>query len=249
MGHLLIGFTFVIANILTGVFFISFATIIGLPGSVLPNRWWLFPLIYLLPSGVLSLTNVNISNVMTITLTLGIFGFPVAKELRVGRRNSVYEMRPEFRQTDNLMRTYKSMEILVAKTNRMLGPILFPMQSLSTLVCVFGSFEVIKHRGFLETKVIAMLGTWAFILPVTWSIVLIIGGYVHNQGNKILSSWKQTPWGSRKERVVMAKFRRSCRPLMMAWGKAFVLKRVSILVFYRGLTRGIVRALLAFREY
>ncbi len=89
-----------------------------------------------------------------------------------------------------------------------------------------------------------MIIVWMLAGPIGWGLVLTMGGYLHSNGLKILNSWKQSRWMSSLEIKVMTRFARSCTPIMICYGKVFVVRKVSLMVFVRGLSRGLVRALL-----
>lgn len=214
--------------------------------SVLPDRWFLHPLIYWLTSYLLFIVNFHLANVISLVVMLGLIEFPFLKEIRLGRMPGAYQSSSQLREMDNLIRVYKSTDILMERTNNILGPVLFPMQSVTTLICVFSSFEIIKHRNVYDSKIVMVMAGWAVLNPGGWFIMLFIGGVVQAHGDKILASWKQFPWRSGKERSLMARYRKSCKPLRIGWGKAFVLRRVSLMIYARGLIRGTVRCLLAF---
>lgn len=220
--------------------------LVAMPGSLFPDRWYFIPIRIFVPVYLFVVGNFHVTVVATMVVVLALVEFPFLKELRVGRKASAYQTNSKLREMNNLIRIYKGAEILLARTNVIVGFVLFPLQSICTMICVFSAFEVIKHRDDLGIEIVLVLLIWAVVTPLGWAGVLIIGGVVHSEGNKILASWKQFPWRNARERVIMGKFRRSCMPLRIAWGRIFIVRRTSLMVFVRGLSRGIMRCLLSF---
>jgi len=75
--------------------------------------------------------------------------------------------------------------------------------------------------------------------------VLEFGRFLFCRGTKVIKSWKVDEKNYQGESKVMKKFARSCKPIVLSYGKQFVVGRVSVLVFFRGIVRGTFRALLA----
>ncbi len=80
----------------------------------------------------------------------------------------------------------------------------------------------------------------AFYLCLT----LVMNGKIYYRGNCILLSWKQKKWPNIfTDRL--DKFRKSCKPFQVNWGKIFVVERLSVLIFVRSVSTGILNSLLA----
>ena len=77
--------------------------------------------------------------------------------------------------------------------------------------------------------------------------ILMMGGYLEKSGRRILKSWKYHLASLRngKERKYLRKFRLSCKPLSISYKTMYTIKQASIMVFVRGLLKGLMRALLA----
>lgn len=164
-------------------------------------------------------------------------------EFRLGKPS--YKTSDNLRQAGNLVKMYRAMQLLqINLINELLGRFLVPMQSVATILFVFSSFMLIRHGKTLDTLSCCLMGSWAFLATTFWGGVLLIGGILHSKGLKTLGSWKKYQWKNRMERKVMGKFGKSCKPVMISFGKAYVIRKATFLIFIRGLTRGLMRVLL-----
>lgn len=167
----------------------------------------------------------------------------VTREFKLGRK--WYLSVASLREPSNLMTAYRANHIFHNKFNVCVGKTLFPSQAMLTLLFIFSCYMLIAIRNSLEPLQVGIFVLLALLCAFGWSIFLTIFGYVYSQGNKVLNSWKRATWKSKHERVLMNKFRVSCKPIMICWEKAFIVRSVSVLVYIRGLTRGLMRALLS----
>lgn len=242
---LIIGSTLVFLCI--SAFFILFPDFPNLFGSIFPNCGpWV-----ILCSGVhlysVFLYVFQVLFVLVCAAAYGIILIPVVThEFRVGRKS--YASISSLREPVNLTIAYRSSQVFHNQLNKCLGYILFPAQTMATLLFIFSSYMIIRMRADMEILQICVLSALSVISFSAWSIVLVIFGHVNFGGNKVLASWKKADWKSRWEKKFMNKFRVSCRPITICWGKYFVVRPVSLLVYLRGLTRGLVRTLLALDE-
>lgn len=172
----------------------------------------------------------------------------IVKELKLGKRK--YRSISKTRESPTLIHVYRSVQVLHEVLNNYVGGFLIVMQALVTILFCFAGFMAIKHRKQVSGPALLLLDSWALFGPSAWCAVLILGGYLHSNANKLLNSWKhfQRSWKYAAERRIMGRFRRSCRPLCIAYRKMYVLKRVSVLLFVKGLSRGIMRALLTLEQ-
>lgn len=181
-------------------------------------------------------------------MVYGTFVMPFfVNELRLNKMSS-YRSKSELRKNcDALIKEYRAMQILQKMYNNLFGQFLVPFQSVITLTFVFGSFIVIKHRNddTMHIFPFLLMASWSIVAPACWSFMLLIGGYLHSNGMKVLSSWKyHRGWKSCLERKLMKKCQASCKPVTINYGKAYVIRKVSVLEFNKGLIRGLARALL-----
>lgn len=169
----------------------------------------------------------------------------VSHELKCGQKS--YASVATLREPANLIKVYRANQLFHIKFNICVGKILLPAQTMLTLLFIFSCYMLIRMKSSMELFQFCLFVVLAVIGSFGLGIFLIIFGYVHLNGNKVLNSWKRYTWSSKRERVLMNKFRVSCKPIMICWGKAFIVRKVSVLVFVRGLTRGLVRDLLSIK--
>lgn len=67
---------------------------------------------------------------------------------------------------------------------------------------------------------------------------------MHLQGERVLMSWKLNQWKNKEETRFMSKFSKSCKPIMIHCGKAYIVRRLTVLKYIRGLMKGIFRTML-----
>lgn len=189
-------------------------------------------------------------NLCTATCLIFIYGVLIVPfvllEFRVDRNPSKYFACHELRMPPMLCNAWRTVQTLQQTFNDLIGIILVPTQFFCGKLVVVVAFLIIKQGNELPMSKRVMWTTWAICLGLFWSLVLLMGGYIHMYGRKILVSWKYHKWiGLTKvERKMMSKFRKSCYPLSISYGKTYIIKRLSVLKFIRGITAGIFRALL-----
>lgn len=185
--------------------------------------------------------------VLLTVATYAVFLIPFfARELRYGRTS--YTAKAELRLPKNLILIYRSIQVVQIMLNGIFGKFLFPFQSALTLVFVLAAFMMIRIRDKFSGLHIAICTVLMLAAPVIWGLTLILYATVYGFANKILNSWKRANWKSKQERMLMARIRVSCKPIMMCCGSTFVIRKVSILLFLRGLIKGLVKCLLSFRN-
>lgn len=171
----------------------------------------------------------------------------LAKEIRLGKKS--YKSLDRLREPVILMREYRAIQVLQNIFIGLVGRFLFPLQTMATVVFVFSSFMIIKHGYEMGVVPLVLMGSWSLMALFGWSFILMAAGYLYLSGNKILNSWRcYLGWnfvGCSKK--VFSKFRRSCKPIMINYGKVFIIRKVSVLIFLRGLMRGMMRALLTLK--
>jgi len=112
------------------------------------------------------------------------------------------------------------------------------------LISMYCYFVLIRFWSDLKLVSKALLLLWTVLITSSWLVGLEIGKILLIKGNKVLGSCKGDIWGNRRENKTMKKFNRSCKPVLICYGKQFVIGRVSLFVFCRGVTRGTCRLLL-----
>ncbi len=192
----------------------------------------------------------NLFTISQFILLYGALFVPfVIHELTLGR--SHYKTIPQMRHPDTLQSVYRSIQILQLRIiNEFVGIYIVPSQTIATLLFVSSSFVVIKNRDTLHSITLLIMICWAVIGPSFWLLCLVIGAYLHSKGKGILNSWKDHgQWDTVSKRKEMEKFRISCTSIMICYGKSFTMKKASVIVFIRGLIRGLKRILLSLRKF
>lgn len=166
----------------------------------------------------------------------------VLQELNTG--NKYYKTIPSLRSPEKLILAYRQVQVLFTNIVPIYGRLLVPAQTLITQLVIFASFLLCKHKNKMDDTMKMVLISWAFLSTITWLGVLQLGGHLHKNGKQLLKSWKFHKWANREETRIMNKFRKSCKPLMMHHGGTYIIKRITVLKFIRGLIKGIFRTLL-----
>lgn len=168
----------------------------------------------------------------------------VVREFRLGLSENRYMADASFRQPENFTMAYRAIQIGLMMANQLCGKFLVPAQAFVSLLFIFCNYVLIRHGDLLSGAGRAFMTVWVVATPLGWLLILMLGGYLHSNGQKILKSWKTFKWKSRREAELMKRFARSCQPVKICFGSVYVIKRVSAMVFTRGLVRGLMRALL-----
>lgn len=236
-------------NVCISVFYISTPDLPDLFGYYLPlDKWYWFPLAYLFCPYISFIVITQFAITFSIAYYYGVVYVPlILKELCLGRIR--YRAVDTLRKPDNLIISYRMAQIVQQMINAVIGKLLIPTQATLTFSFVFGCCLIIKHKNELSAMAVITIVFWSIIPNIFWATFLCIGGYMHCQGKKILNSWRYDKWQTRKEKQLMAKRKKSCKPLTLNYETCFVIKNQSLLVFIRGLTRGLMRALLSIRKF
>lgn len=217
-------------------------------GNVLPNNWYFLLAVYIFSIYMISYCYIYFISLVASLLPLeGLSILFLVKELKIGRLR--YYSIDSLRQPQNLQRVYRMGQILMLQINNLFGKLLLPMQTLATLLFVFGAYVAIKHHDKMNTISVLMVLGWTLSAAIGWGLILTLGGYLHSNGLKILTSWRKNVWKYRKERNEMKIFVKSCGPIVVCYGKIFVMRKVSLMIFVRGLTRGLVRVILTLDKH
>ncbi|CAL8121027.1 unnamed protein product [Orchesella dallaii] len=164
------------------------------------------------------------------------------RELRIGRGN--YKMSDNLRRSENIRHVFRSIQILQANALCSLGLFALVANASIMMTSLYVNFVLIRYWEMLEMLSSTQLLIAAGVLMGFWTFVLELGRLLFVHGNKVLGSWKGDKWGSPKENKLMKKFQRSCKPIIFCYGKQFVIGRANVLGFFRGVSRGMFRALL-----
>lgn len=220
------------------------------PGSIVPDNWptliivfarYLFPFYCVFFIYLTLLTFGGICFIYAVTVVPF-----VVLEFRVNRKPDRYFALPELRRPPLLWHAWRTAQVLQLKVNDLLGIFIVPTQALFGKMIVFGTYHLARHYSEMPHFSSMVLISWTASLGVFWCTVLLMGGYLYFYTGRVLNSWKYASWSEldKDERKIMKKFRKSCLPLSIGYGKTFVIKRLSVLKFIKGLSRSIFRILL-----
>ncbi len=202
------------------------------------------PFCYLITCFYTFILLLNITCAICILFSYGVFAVPfLLHEFRLDSPS--YKSIPALRTPENLVLAYRTAQIFLHKTT---SPVVLFMRSTQSIVynmVVFTSHTIFKHGNKVSNISALMLVVWTLMAASYWFLTLIMGGYLHSQGNCILVSWKHNKWPDRNTKKLMDKFRRSCKPFQFSWGTIFIVERLSVLIFVRSLSTGILNSLLA----
>ncbi|CAL8085918.1 unnamed protein product [Orchesella dallaii] len=195
----------------------------------------------LVVNGSLSLTMIVI-----VVYTATVVPF-FTNELRIGMGQ--YKTKNSLRTPKNLMVTFRSFQLLHQTAMSCFGVFIVPCQTTFSNMILFSNFMFIRHRAEMQPETNCLLIGWSTICLLFWMLVLELGGRLHLRGREVLKSWKLHDFGDKSVNRCMSRFRTSCRPLAIQFGRTYVIRRLSVLKFIRGLTVGTFRLLLAVDEY
>jgi len=215
-------------------------------GDLVPLKYYHFPvplLIIIFHAYLFFACHLVCLTVGTATLVYGSYIMPILiRELRMGR--SKYKLKDSLRKPENIRHAYRCLQVLHANVFEVLGLFFVASNASFTIATLFCNFVLIKYWNQLQIFSKLQLLAWTVIFMSFWACVLELGRFLFSRGYKVLSSWKMNVKASTQERKLMQKFLRSCKPIVLSYGKQFVIGRVSVLVFFRGVVRGTFRALL-----
>lgn len=207
-------------------------------------------MVYGLPAYVLFICYFHCCTYVVVLIANGVFLMPfVIGEFWVGKQARSYKAASKFRNPPLFQIEWRTVQILMLNINDMFGILMVPIQCVILQLVVYCAVLLSRRCNDMHFTTIVMYIGWSIIFGGFWSMVLLGGGYLHYFTDKIVKSWKYHSWAglrSREKRII-AKFRKSCRPLAIAFETTFVVKRLSVLKFLRKLITCILRSLLTFR--
>jgi hypothetical protein len=176
--------------------------------------------------------------------TYALFLLPlVYTELVKGRRS--YTTSSSLRLAKNITLEYRKIEVLHLNANETFGWLVIPEEAFvadSIMFCIYALMTIGKA---LDGATAAVLIIFAGGLMFIMFTVLEASGMFHNQATELLESWKYGNWSTKRERLLMDKFRKSCKPLGVRSGSVYCIKRLTGLKFVQGIIVGTLRILLS----
>jgi len=221
-------------------------------GDLIPQKYFYFPvklLVIFFHAYILLSIHTGSVAVGTATAIYSFYFAPILiRELRIGKSRNFYKMSAKLRRPKNIRHVYRSLQIIQANIFSFLGRFLFMCHGNFLVSTLFLNFVLIRYWGQLQIVTKIQFLIWTYVLMTFWACVLELGRFLLTKGNKTLRSWKGGKWKSATNNNLMKKFLRSCKPIVLSYGKQFVVGRVSVLAFFRGNMRGTCRALLTTKK-
>lgn len=243
---LVLGTTFAFSSILCISFLIYDPRGAIFLGELVPEQYFYFPIrfaIILYHAYIIVVLHTCSAVVCFCVLIYAFYITPIyIRELRLGRKK--YTTLHIFRESANIRHVYRSIQVLHINAFCVFGVYLVICNAHFMCTCLYCNFVLIRYWSELQTMSRVQLVMWAIMLMGVWCFVMEWGRYFFARGSKVLGSWKGDKWGSIGENVLMKKFRLSCKPILLCYGRQFVIRRVSVLIFCRGVVRRTFRALL-----
>lgn len=219
-------------------------------GELIPREYFYWPVHLLISSSHVYLLAVIVTSVGTmgslVFVYLAYFAFFVPQELNLDKRQ--YKSLPGLREVLNLVKVYRSFQILHANALHVFGLFLVAVNSMLMTTVLYVNFTLARHwnKYSLLIKAPLLMGSPAII--IFWAVVLDFGRIFSDGTESVLMSWKVYTWKTRGEAKEMRKFRKSCKPIKISYGIQFVVGRLSVLKFFKGVVRGTMRALLTTKQ-
>jgi len=159
-----------------------------------------------------------------------------------------YITKPDLRIPYNLIGEYRKLDVLQRNMNDLTGPLLVPFNALIMQFLVFAIFTLIRHRHERNLAATLILECAFIGFAIFWSLVLEIAGRHHVADKKVLKSWSFANHGSKFDAKYIMKVRKGMRPMAFGTYGTFIIKRLTILKFFRRVIGGTFRALVALQK-
>lgn len=185
-------------------------------------------------------TNITIQGVLVLIYLVYISRF-LTQEMCLGLTS--YRTDCKLRISGNLRIVYRSFQILHEYIMRSYELFLVACNGVYMYAVIYFNFTLIRYWSELHpaSKMLLLFSSIGII--GFWLAVLELGRRFFVGGKKLLQSWKGRKWEG--SNIIMKKFVCSCRPILVSYGKQFVVGSFCVLNYFRGVVRGTQRVLLA----
>lgn len=170
--------------------------------------------------------------------------FMISHELFMGRAKYICD--EKFRSGQNIRKFYRSLQVIHQHTmqHSNLGIYVVIVNSFCEASSIYLSFVLIRFWTELKIVSKAPLIVGDLFSLGYWPVILQMGRMFYLGGCRTLGSWKRHDWGFQEQNKLMRKFVKSCQMILICYGKQFVVGRKSVLIYFKGVERGIFRVLL-----
>lgn len=216
-----------------------------LPASPTGILWLIIPFVHLVDFYILLIIYLNMSHLILILALFGGYFLPfVLQELRTGMPN--YKSETKLRsQPENLIIAYRSAYILHERQMLAVEMLFIPIDSISHYYVVYAISCLLGFSKNLSLTTVVFTGYWACTVFFIWASVLFIGGRLQINGMKVLDSWKRKSiWCSRYDKILMRKFRKSCKPMIIHCSGTYKIGKLRLLKYCKGISRNLLRSFL-----
>lgn len=219
-------------------------------GDYVPEKYFYFPIrlaVIIFHAYVAGGVFASVSILIGFTVWYIIYMyFLISLELRIGKKT--YVTFSQFRKPVNIRNFYRALQVLhqQAMLHSRFGFYIMVFNALFMINCVYFTFVLLRFWKELKFVSKAPIIVADFLGFGYWTFVLFLGCKFCVGGNKTLTSWRKHDWGFGELNKLMIKFHKSCRVIVFSHGIQFVIGRMTLLRFFRGVVRGTFRALLAY---
>jgi len=170
----------------------------------------------------------------------------LANELRPQRHS--YITQDSLRNSHETMHAYRSFQVLHANTMCYCGMFLAILNAILMLSSIYSYFTLIGYWKTLHRFSKAQIFIWGILGNGLWLCFLEIGLHLQTFSSRTIESWGRHNWGGENRNKIMSKFQKASKPIVFGWGKQSVIRKASLFIFQKGITRGTVRLLLTYRK-
>lgn len=181
------------------------------------------------------------SNMFYMTIVL-------SRELNLNLKFEKHRTNSRLRSVKNIQHTYRSFQVLMEQWNCVLGLVLYTGNLVFVGVPVLFNVIMFHFWKQLEPIARATLLSGMVVVCTVWFAVLQCGKYFWLQGRETLQSWKVRRWTNDRDNKIMRKFHKSCRLVLLRYGKALVLARVTQFLYVIGLLKWTFKMSLAMKH-
>lgn len=218
-------------------------------GALIPEKYysWLIALITIVCQSYLVIA--IFASVAMIACIISMYCFYVllivVREMRVGPVHFTYLSSDSLRKPDAIRQMFTRFQVLHNHCLAIFDLYLVVCNGTFLSAGVYINFVLFRYWSELRIVTKAPMTVGSVIIIGFWTVLLELGSLFFVGSKKVLETWKRHQWSSNEEvNKLMKKFCLSRRPILLSYGKQFVIGRVCVLNFHRGVVRGTCRALL-----
>ncbi len=154
-----------------------------------------------------------------------------------------------FREPENLRNSYRTLQILNEYFLCFIKLYVTLFHWLFSVFPVFANNVLMRYWNSFTWIEITMLIFATLVVITFWMLTLQFGKYLWIKGQQNLHSWICVNSSClQREKRVMAKFRRSCRPILIRHGNMLVLGRMTQFIYVKSIILYTGKSWLAFKQ-